>query len=51
MIEVKSPSVFKGYWKLPEKTKSEFTNDGFFITGDMGEIDEKGNSIFILKHI
>jgi acyl-CoA synthetase (AMP-forming)/AMP-acid ligase II len=42
VIEVKSPSLFKGYLNLPEKTKAEFTADGFFITGDMGEIDEKG---------
>ncbi|KAI1710725.1 AMP-binding enzyme domain-containing protein [Ditylenchus destructor] len=42
VIEVKGPSVFKGYWKLPEKTKSEFTADGYFRTGDVGEIDDKG---------
>lgn len=42
VIEVRSPSCFKGYLNLPEKTKQEFTADGFFITGDMGEIDEKG---------
>lgn len=45
MIEVKSPSNFKGYLNLPEKTKQEFTADGFFITGDMGEIDENGRKI------
>lgn len=43
VIEVKSPSLFKGYLNLPEKTKQEFTSDGFFITGDMGEMDEKGS--------
>ncbi|MBW7972837.1 malonyl-CoA synthase [Bradyrhizobium sp. BR 10289] len=42
MIEVKGPNVFKGYWRMPEKTKSEFRPDGFFITGDLGKIDEKG---------
>uniref|UniRef100_A0A183BXR5 AMP-binding domain-containing protein n=1 Tax=Globodera pallida TaxID=36090 RepID=A0A183BXR5_GLOPA len=42
VIEVKSPSLFKGYLNLAEKTKQEFTADGFFITGDMGEIDENG---------
>nr|CAD2206553.1 unnamed protein product [Meloidogyne enterolobii] len=42
VIEVKSPSLFKGYLNLPEKTKQEFTDDGYFITGDMGEKDDKG---------
>ncbi|MGU3495996.1 malonate--CoA ligase [Xanthobacteraceae bacterium A53D] len=40
-IEVKGPNVFKGYWKLPEKTASEF-HDGYFITGDLGKIDARG---------
>jgi malonyl-CoA/methylmalonyl-CoA synthetase len=39
MIEVKGPNVFKGYWRMPEKTRSEFRDDGFFITGDLGKID------------
>ena len=42
MIEVKGPNVFKGYWRMPEKTKAEFRGDGFFITGDLGKIDDKG---------
>ncbi|MGJ5009389.1 malonate--CoA ligase [Bradyrhizobium oligotrophicum] len=42
MIEVKGPNVFKGYWRMPEKTKSEFRDDGFFITGDLGKIDKQG---------
>ncbi|CCE03002.1 malonyl-CoA synthase [Bradyrhizobium sp. STM 3809] len=42
MIEVKGPNVFKGYWRMPEKTKSEFRDDGFFITGDLGKIDTQG---------
>lgn len=42
MIEVRGPNVFKGYWRMPEKTKSEFRDDGFFITGDIGKIDTKG---------
>jgi len=42
MIEVRGPNVFKGYWRMPEKTRSEFRDDGFFITGDLGKIDAKG---------
>jgi malonyl-CoA/methylmalonyl-CoA synthetase len=42
MIEVKGPNVFQGYWLMPEKTASEFRPDGFFITGDLGQIDDKG---------
>ena len=42
MIEVKGPNVFKGYWRMPEKTRSEFRDDGFFITGDLGKIDNRG---------
>jgi malonyl-CoA/methylmalonyl-CoA synthetase len=42
MIEVKGPNVFRGYWRMPEKTKAEFRPDGFFITGDLGKIDAKG---------
>jgi malonyl-CoA/methylmalonyl-CoA synthetase len=42
MIEVKGPNVFKGYWRMPEKTASEFRPDGFFITGDLGKIDQRG---------
>jgi len=42
MIEVKGPNVFKGYWRMPEKTRAEFRPDGFFITGDLGKIDAKG---------
>lgn len=34
-LQVKGDHVFAGYWNLPEKTASEFTQDGFFITGDM----------------
>jgi len=41
MIEVKGPNVFKGYWRMPEKTAGEF-RDGFFITGDLGKVDEAG---------
>ena len=36
-IEVKGPNVFGGYWRMPEKIREEFTADGYFKTGDMGE--------------
>jgi malonyl-CoA/methylmalonyl-CoA synthetase len=42
MIEVSGPNVFKGYWRMPEKTEQEFRPDGYFITGDLGRIDERG---------
>jgi malonyl-CoA/methylmalonyl-CoA synthetase len=42
MIEVRGPNVFKGYWRMPDKTRSEFRSDGFFISGDLGKIDSKG---------
>jgi malonyl-CoA/methylmalonyl-CoA synthetase len=42
VLEVKGPNVFKGYWRMPEKTAAEFRPDGFFITGDLGKIDAAG---------
>ena len=41
-IEVKGPNVFSGYWRMPEKTREEFTADGWFKTGDVGRVDERG---------
>jgi malonyl-CoA/methylmalonyl-CoA synthetase len=41
-IEVRGPNVFAGYWRMPEKTRAEFRPDGFFITGDLGKIDDRG---------
>ena len=42
MIEVRGPNVFKGYWRMPEKTAEELRETGFFITGDLGTIDKDG---------
>jgi malonyl-CoA/methylmalonyl-CoA synthetase len=41
-IEVKGPNIFIGYWRMPEKTREEFTADGWFKTGDVGKIDADG---------
>ncbi len=42
MIEIRGPNVFCGYWGMPEKTQAEFRADGFFISGDLGRVDERG---------
>ena len=42
VIEVRGPNVFSGYWNMPEKTKEELREDGFFITGDIATRDERG---------
>ena len=41
-VEVRGPSIFQGYWQLPDKTKESFTQDGWFITGDIASFDEQG---------
>lgn len=42
ILEVRGPNVFKGYWRMPEKTRQEFREDGYFITGDLGFVDADG---------
>ena len=41
-IEVRGPNVFRGYWRMPEKTREEFAEGGWFRTGDVGRIDARG---------
>ena len=41
-IEVRGQNVFKGYWQMPDKTAAELRSDGFFITGDLGKLDNDG---------
>ncbi len=41
-IQVKGPNIFRGYWQMPEKTAEEFTQDGYFKTGDLGCFDADG---------
>ena len=42
MLHVRGPNVFCGYWNMPEKTREELLEDGFFITGDLAKIDADG---------
>jgi malonyl-CoA/methylmalonyl-CoA synthetase len=41
-IEIRGPNVCKGYWRMPDRTAEAFRDDGFFISGDLGLIDEAG---------
>ena len=41
-IEVRGPNVFRGYWRMPDKTAEEFTDDGWFVTGDLGSFSDDG---------
>jgi malonyl-CoA/methylmalonyl-CoA synthetase len=41
-LEVRGPSVFAGYWRDEPRTRAAFSADGWFHTGDLGRIDERG---------
>jgi malonyl-CoA/methylmalonyl-CoA synthetase len=42
MLELTGPNVFKGYWQMPDKTTAEFSDDGFFVSGDLAVMDQSG---------
>lgn len=42
VLEFKGPNLFKGYWRMPEKTKNEFSDDGYFVSGDLAKKDDNG---------
>ena len=46
-ILLKGPAPFVGYYQKPEKTKEKLTDDGWFITGDAGYIDDEGHLIYL----
>lgn len=41
-VQIKGPHLFAGYWEMPEKSAEAYTDDGWFITGDVGEMDDAG---------
>jgi malonyl-CoA/methylmalonyl-CoA synthetase len=41
-IQIRGSNVFRGYWRMPEKTREEFSADGWFRTGDVGMFDPQG---------
>lgn len=47
ILQVKGPNVFKGYWQMPSLSKTEFTSDNFFITGDLANINDNGEITII----
>ena len=47
MLEVKGPNIFKGYWRMAEKTAEEFRKDGYFITGDLARIDDQDYVVIV----
>ncbi|MEM7496957.1 MAG: malonyl-CoA synthase [Pseudomonadota bacterium] len=47
VIQAKGPNIFKGYWGMPEKTREELSEDGWFLTGDLGMIDDEGYVVIV----
>ena len=46
-VQVKGPNVFQGYLNAPEKTAAAFTEDGFFVTGDLGYLSDDGRLFLV----
>lgn len=49
-IQIKGSAIMKGYWRKEDKTKEEFTEDGWFKTGDLGKLDDEGYLFIIGRH-
>ena len=47
MLEVKGPNLFKGYWRMKQKTAEDFRQDGYFITGDLAMIDAQNYVVIV----
>ncbi len=41
-LQIRGPTVFEGYWQAPEQTAAAFTQDGWFKTGDLFQIEKSG---------
>ncbi len=46
-VQVRGPNVFKGYWRMPDKTREEFRDGGWFVTGDLGRLCEDGRLVLV----
>jgi long-chain acyl-CoA synthetase len=44
-VQFHGPSLFKGYWQAPEKTAAAYTDDGWYMTGDVGHFDAAGRLV------
>jgi malonyl-CoA/methylmalonyl-CoA synthetase len=47
VLKVRGPNVFKGYWRMPEKTAEELAPDGWFLTGDLSRVDDDGYVVIV----